>query len=380
MSETKETKEEQFNADNLWVLAMDAIDSVETQSEQRKKDITNLFWYEIEMRIKNGELINLNFNGIVRSGKSTAAQAVCWKIKMLIEKYHGVKRPMSNANITRDQNEYSRLVKRRPEAYKHECDVIDEWSEMELAGYNSTIEEKFLKQFSDVQAGRYYHRIACSPHDTTDKNSDILLQTVPGSRRDGRVLCLLSYRLSNGDVSQPVLLGHVIIDVNEVMKAKWYKEYLRKKEEKWVLMNKHNVKSPRELEYAQIILATYAKMSTIAKYGLNKKKHFKIALQEEADKHGVWFSILGDRDVLETLEGLGELTELVHTTEQQVLAMNTKERKELTKTKQKSKPTEEYSDVLRAYLKELKASLGSMLLRQSTLSDLWHQYQLIDEK
>lgn len=366
-----QTEQLKFDADNFWILATETLDSMEPPGTLRNKDRTQLFWYEIEQRVKKGELININFNGRVRSGKSTAAQYICNEIKKMIKKHHKLDRPMSNKNITRDQNEYSRLVKRRPEEYKHECDVIDEWQEMEQAGYNSTVEEKYLKSFSDVQAGRYYHRIACSPENVTDKNSDILLETVPGSKKNGELLCIISYRLTRGDIAQPIIIGHIRLSYKEIMTAHWYKEYLKKKEEKWELMNKHNVKSPRELEYAQIILNTYEKMKSVAKYGLNKRKHFKITLTEEADKVGVWFSILGDRDVLETLEGLGELTEVVYVTEAKL--------KKLFLKKEAGENVETTLKEVAQYLKELKLTLARQLERKHQLAELWKQYQLIDE-
>ena len=242
MQNSQTAEKIEFPADTFWVLAMEAIDSMEPPGTLRNRNLTEEFHYELEQKVKKGELINININGPVRTGKSTTASAIVVEIKKLIEKHHKVKRPMGNKNILRDQNEYSRTVKRRPEEFKHEADQIDEWAEMEQSGYNSTIEDKFLKQFSDVQAGRYYHRVACSPGDTTDKNSDILLQTVPGSRQNGKTLLILSYRATHGEITQAITLGHIIIDVKEVLEADWYKEYLRKKEEKWELMNKHNVK------------------------------------------------------------------------------------------------------------------------------------------
>lgn len=351
----KRTKE--FKADNLWYIAVESMDSTLNPMEARRTDLTNLFYYELEQRIKNGEIININMNGKVRSGKSTAAMAIVCEIKKLITKYHKIKRPMSNKNILRDQNEYARTVKRRPNDFKHEADVIDEWSEMELTGYNATIEQKYLKQFSDVQAGRYFHRVSCSPGDVTDPNSDIFLSVVPGSRCEGKTLFLLYYRLSTGEITNTVPLGHVKIDVTKVLSAKWYKTYLQKKEEKWELMNQHNVKSPRELEYAEITLNTYTRIKDLAKAGLVKKKFFKPILKEEADKKGIWFSILGDKDVLEDLEGMAELTSTIHEIEK----------------KEKSKGS------LKEELEQLKKSLAKSLSWLTTKIELWEQYQRIEE-
>ena len=107
-------------------------------------------------------------------------------------------------------------------------------------------------------------------------------------------------------------------------------------------------------------------MKSVAKYGLNKRKHFKITLTEEADKVGVWFSILGDRDVLETLEGLGELTEVVYVTEAKL--------KKLFLKKEAGENVETTLKEVAQYLKELKLTLARQLERKHQLAELWKQY------
>lgn len=261
-----------FPADNLYVLAQEALDRAIPEGELRTNNLTDTFYYELDQRIRRGEHININLNGTVRKGKSTAALALCNHIKGLIETHKHVNRPLTNQNVCRDQNEYSRLVKRRPADYTDDCDVIDEWAEMETASFNSTIEEKYLKQFSDVQAGRYYHRIACSPTNITDPNTDILLQVVAANKERKETLCLLSYRMTKGETAIPVLIGHVRIDVSDILDTPFYKEYLRKKAQKWELMNTHNVMSPRTLEYAIIMLNTYARIKDMFKLGLTQRK------------------------------------------------------------------------------------------------------------
>lgn len=361
-----------FPADNLWRLAVEAADDLTDERTMRNIDRTELFLYELEQHVKKGELLNINVNGVVRTGKSTGAMALVIEIKQLIEKHHHVKRPMSVRNILRDQNEYSRVVKQRPESYLHECDQIDEWAEMETTGYNATIEEKYLKDFSDRQAARYYHRVACSPGEQIDANSDIILSTIPGSRENGRTMFLLHYRLNRRGVVEPVLIGHIIIDVRHVLSAAWYKEYLRRKAEKWELMNKDNVKSPRELEYANIILATYNRIKEMAKYGLTRKEHFKAILLEEADTRGVWFSILGDKDIMETIKGLADLTQAVNDV--------TEKRYRTERLVTENKLPQEALEATKRMEKELKQSLAESLHRQERLADLWTKYQRIDEE
>lgn len=355
---------QKFKADNFWQLAQERIgDPNLTDDEVKKRDLTTLYYYELDYKVKNKELINHGISGPVRTGKSTIAAQIAWDVKKLIKKYHGVERPMGNSNILRDQNEYSRVVKRREITFLHEADVIDEWNEMETSGYNSSVESKFLKTFSDVQAGRYYHRFACSPTNITDDNADIILQVIPGSRNKSKTACLLYYRMNTAFFSQPILLGHVVIDVKKTLEADWYQEYLRKKSEKWELMNKHNVKSPRELEYAEIMLQTFNDVTPMAKLGLVSRKHIKPYLQNNADDKGIWFSILGDKDILETIEGMADM-----------IFFTEKQKKKLGRA-----TIEEERSIIQESIVTLQDRLKKSIARLTLLQRLWQEYQLIDE-
>lgn len=358
-------KSEAFPTDNLFKEAVDILDRQIPEQELRGENLTKLFMHELHQRVKNGELINININGQVRKGKSTLAISLCHTIKRMIESVHGVKRPLTQQNICRDQGEYSRVVKRRPVSLKDECDVIDEWAELETTGYNSTIEEAFLKQFSDVQAGRYYHRIACSPTDITDPNTDILLQVVSTNVKRKETLCLLRFRLNQGSTTYPVLLGHVIINVSNILNTPLYKEYLRKKEEKWELMVKHNVRTARELEYAQVLLAAFTRLSPAAEHGFANRSYIKYVLKEEADKRGLWFSIIGSNDMRENLEGMCDLKKTIVDLEQ-------KRNKAASKA-----PGSPLVKHLNTSITEARKSLGETVKRQEELSKLWDRYQLL---
>lgn len=351
-----------FKADNFWARAHDIIDSTQPDSDIRKENVTDLWYHELDKRIQNGELINININGNVRLGKSTAAIAEMVRIKQRIEHYRNIKRPLSvKHNIHRDQNEYARAVKLRKETFKHECDVIDEWSELEYTGYNASIEQKNYTDFSDRQASRYYHRIACSPKKITDDNCDLILHIVPGSREKGRTLCLLYYRMLRGNYTDDILMGHVIIDVTNVLNKPWYQEYLQRKEEKYELINKHNIKSARTLEYARIILDTFKHNRKRCELGAYQKSDFKNTFERIANKYGIFFSILGDDDILKTLESMGKLAYKIKDVERKM---------HKAKTSTEKKTWKEYYD-------ELTNDLKQDIAHQNHYINLWERYQKI---
>lgn len=351
-----------FTADNFWKRALEIIDSTTPDNELRNENITDMYYHELEQRIINGELINININANVRLGKSTVAISDCIRIKKLIEKYWKIKRPFDvKKNVHRDQNEYARAMKKRPNTYKHECDVIDEWSELEYTGFNASIEQKSYQDFSDRQASRYPHRIACSPKKITDDNCDIILHVVPGSRSQGYTLCLLYYRLLRGNYTDDVLLGHVIIDVRNVLNKQWYATYLKRKEQKYELINKHNIKTARTLEYARIILETFAHNRKRCELGAYQKDDFKNTLERVADKHGIFFSILGDDDVLKRLSSMGKLAYKIKDIQHKMHKARTAQEKKT------------WQD----YYTELTTDLKSDISHLNHYVELWEKYQKI---
>ena len=56
--------------------------------------------------------------------------------------------------------------------------LTDEQNELEKGGENATTEQQLRSVFSDVQAGRYIHRISVSPDEIIDGNSDIWVETI----------------------------------------------------------------------------------------------------------------------------------------------------------------------------------------------------------
>ena len=143
----------------IYGLAEQASQNIEDPEKIEEKDLTNIFWEELEMMIKQGEIIIVNINAKMRLGKSVLAFAIANKIHDLLKKYEqqpknaqfGIK------HLARDQQEFAKLM--RDPNLKNTVIVTDESNAMETTGENTSVETKLAQMVSDVQAARYVHRV-----------------------------------------------------------------------------------------------------------------------------------------------------------------------------------------------------------------------------
>lgn len=265
---------------------------VTVEEEIEKVDMTETFYRELEYMISHGEIIIININGKMRTGKSTEAIQIGKTIYDLLIKYK--QRPTNTSfninNIMRNQQEYSKLM--RDAETQYTVIVVDEWDDLEEGGENSSAESALNRVFSNVQAARYVHKVACSPKETSDPNADILLSIIAPDRKNMITRNKLYYRYYEGGIERIQLLGYVDINVKDVIynwekkvkkvyykpkrtpeeeefiknqiKEDWYVEYVVRKTEKMELITKEGIMRPRMLDYAEVIYKTIQELKPLA--------------------------------------------------------------------------------------------------------------------
>ena len=140
-------------------------------------DMTDEFWNEIEEEIKADELVDININAKVRIGKSTVGIHIGKKVFYLLLKHAKRKEGSFGINnIARDEQEYSKMMRDPKTGFT--VIVTDEINALDSTGENTTVEQALNSNWSNVQAGRYVHRICCSPKGVTDENADIFLEVI----------------------------------------------------------------------------------------------------------------------------------------------------------------------------------------------------------
>ena len=219
---TKE-KKKQFRENTLYYYANKFNKGIITNEEIDKIDMTEIFLAELEERVKLGEIIIININAMMRKGKSTLAIKLGKIIYELLKKYGYRKKTeqFTIKNIARDHQEHSKMM-RNPET-SFTVIATDESNELENTGENVSIEKALDKVFSDVQAGRYVHRVCCSPKETIDPNADIMLSVTAIDKETLTTHAKLYYRFYEGGQEVTQLLGYVRIYVGNVIKI-WAKE------------------------------------------------------------------------------------------------------------------------------------------------------------
>lgn len=257
MSETVK----KFKTNKLLLLAIELSYQLVDEKEIESIDRTDVFYDEIIKIVDNKELLNVNINGPVASGKSTVGFAIGNEVAKAC-----YNRKLDVRDIARDQEEYVEMIK--DPSKNDTVIVIDEWNDMEDTGENVTVEQALLKYLSDVQAQRNIQKISCSPSEAPDANSSIYLEVIQPDKMSKLTHCRLIYKFRRAGVPIAQILGFVNIDVSEVLAYDWYKEYRRRKFEKMDLILKEGIFRPREMKYAGVILEVIEKMRQMAKLGL----------------------------------------------------------------------------------------------------------------
>lgn len=321
-AKTDKPKVDKFKVNTLAYIANEHIKKLTDESEIETQDLTDVFYAELDMMVKEGELIIINITGKVRLGKSTEAIALGWDIYELLKK-HGQRKKHERftiENIARDQLEYSQLM-RNPEVHNTAM-VIDESNELEKGGENSSAEASLLKVLSDVQAARYVHTVWCSPAEINNPNADILLE-VQGIDKEKRVTHnKLYYRMYRGGQEVIQFIGYVNIPVGHVIKnwedkaknifrktertpqdemrlqklreSDFFVEYNCLKHEKMELITKEGIMRPRMLQYAGVTLKVIERLKPITRSGFRVSKNVvRNYVKIETEKAKIPTSIIG---------------------------------------------------------------------------------------
>lgn len=240
--------QEQVEISKLEYLAWKYYETDTPDSEIRKNDITEEFWQEFKYLATNKELCNIQLNGGVIKGKSTIMCLLVWEGNNLLNN------PMGLDKICADQYEFGKKTQTQ---IQNVYIGIDEFSRLETTGWNATIESAYLDQFSDVQAQRQIHKIACAPNQLIDKNSEIILRVINKNIKSQTTTCLCYYRMFSPTGETIQLIGHVVFDVSKVIKQKWYEQYRTRKFAKMELIYKEGIYHMRELHFASVVLGSY---------------------------------------------------------------------------------------------------------------------------
>lgn len=235
--------------DILKWLYFEAKDVLEKESDRIQVDVTSEFNQYLHDKISSGELINMAFKGEVAGSKSTSAISCCYTVNKALEKIYN-KKIDDFSHIVADQTEFLRFVNREE---SHVAIVIDEFSNLAQTGLNASTETALFDYYSDVFAQKYVHRFSCSPSIILDRNATVIMEYIGKdiTNKISRFKC--SYR-NPSDGFREVVLGHVNLDVSNVLDKKFYQRYRKKKFDRMSLLDRHGVRDIRELEFAGIIL------------------------------------------------------------------------------------------------------------------------------
>lgn len=346
-----DNEKNKFTTNRFYYHAKRYMDRIISDEEIMKFDMTDEFYLEIEQEVKNDELIIMNLNAKVRMGKSSLGIYLAMYIYYLLKKYKKeyVRGEFGINNIARDQQEYSKIMRNHNTRFT--VIMTDEINKLEQTGVNSSTESAMNDDFSNVQAGRYVHRVSCSPKDSVDPNADIFLEVVSINRKTFTTHCHLYYKMFRGGNEVMQLIGHVNICIkdliyrwekeiksiffkekrtkkeNEILekacKEDFYINYVVKKYEKMDLMTKEGVMRPRLLEYSNIIMEVEEKLRKLSKINLNRatiKNYIKMYCRKEK----IPLSIAGEELMTQEVEGMLSLWKSYYKVNDKIIMVESK--------------------------------------------------------
>ena len=324
-------KNKKWEVNRLFKIAEQTVEEAIPTEEVKKRDLSEDFWMELDSQVKLGEIIIIQFWAKPRMAKSTNGITVGQKIwEMLLLHRIRTDGEFNIKNIARDQQEYSKIMM-NPDT-KNTVIVTDESNELSKTGENSSIDNALNRVFSDVQAGRYVHRVNCCPQEMIDQNADIILECISTDAESMTNLCYLYYRMFKGGFATNILIGYVEIYVGDLIKnwvkvkpiflkdkrtkkeekliedwrkKDFYIDYMVRKYKKMELITREGIKKPQLLEYAQIILKVVDILKPLARFGnLIDKDTMRNYVRIECRKQRVFTSLIGDELMTKEVNGV----------------------------------------------------------------------------
>lgn len=365
--------------DKLKYLANIAREKIVPEEEAINNNLTETFYETIEGKTENGELINITFRGEVRTGKSLAGISVMEHINQHLKKIglllkasqersiKGKDKPVESYNpyyhIFSDQIEFLRFITSGEE---NVCIIIDEWSKLGGTGINASTEEALYETYSDIFAGKYIHRINCSPRTIGDPNSNIILEVMGKDTEKKITRCKLVYRFVGE--AEMITLGYVDINVAETIEAEFYQSYKEKKFKRMELLDKHGVRDIRELEFAEIVIETYKKLQSYANVEKVKNELIMAMVGDVRRQKSRIYSIVAENEIMTRTKGLLDMkTTISH--------MNKK-----LKSKSIEKIPLDEKEEIEAARKLAEELLTNRLIEEGKLAELYGKYTSIGEK
>lgn len=410
MSRSKD-KVKKFGTNTLYWYANKYTQNVTETEEIEKIDMTNIFLNEIDYMIEEGELINITINGRVRTGKSTLSFKIGEIIWDGLKKYgyRDKKEKFGMRNICRDQQEYNKKMRNPETAFTVLC--TDEKNTLETTGENSTVERAMEQTMSDVHAGRYVHRVSCSPKDTLDDNSDIIL-TITGIDKDTCTThAKLYYRYAEGGMENIQLLGYIRISVYDIIKnwikikKKYYKphrtkadekeieewkkkdyyiEYVIKKHEKMELITQEGILRPRILDYAEMILAIVKKLKGLTKINrVVDANMIRNTVKAVAREQKIPMSIIGEQLATQEVQGILKLYENYHQLNKRIYITEAKAKEIKTKFNDGKILQDEYkrlTEDIDIKIKQLKEIQSALIQTANDQEEELEKYQEINKQ
>lgn len=228
-----------------------------TMSDKWTNDITEDFVADLNYMVEKRMPINIGINGFVGSSKSTLALSITDYLNQLQNNTMGLE------YIAPDQSDFMEMVMH---GTKENCTIaIDEYNVLLNTGYDATTFNALYKWYSDICAQKNTNRVSCAPSTIYDENCFIKLQITGKDTATKKTQALVNWRTTTDTSTTETPLGIVELSVKSTIDEKntWHTKYRTLKFKRMDLLLKQGIRNMRELQFAEIIKATYDELKPI---------------------------------------------------------------------------------------------------------------------
>lgn len=308
MKEDYEYRDADIQVNHIKALYIQSrISSILSREELYKNNITKYFWQGIIGAIKHNEILNIAIRGKTGGSKSTTGCMLLQVAVITMMKQGIIKKMTGNElqeylyeRICSDQTEFLRFAMKQKEKT---AALTDEYSSLGETGFNATTEIAQYNEHSDLFAQDAIKvKIFCTPRKIYDHNADIILDYVGMDEEKGISQFLLSFREPTEYMPYP--LGIVNFNVTETMKMPFYIRYRKKKFARLKLLKEHGLPNIRQIEFAQITIGAYKKLSKVATLGRISEDDILPVVESVKRDYKMQYSILALSYVIKRVKGL----------------------------------------------------------------------------
>ncbi len=303
-----------------------------------KKDITNEVIWTIKDQVEHDTFIPQAVFSRPSLGKSTFAMWLLFLGNRLMSEKNSVEMPDCYPKIQSDQIEMNRYrmqqckkAKDGTLKRKDEFVMIDESASLSDTGENSSIEGATLSDLININAQEFSNPIFVSATSNSDfERFATIIYHIIGVDKPNNITMARVY-WHDHPTGRILLLGHIKVDVKEVLESDVNKRYRKKKFARMGLLTS-NKRDIRSLERAELLKKCYEDLKPFITGTIKVPPELvELTIKQMIAKSSTPYSIIGESSVRKEVSGILSADHIITKLEKKLSSNLTEEERTNTK-------------------------------------------------